>query len=229
MARGMFCHFNALVCPILGLLFKSHLEKQHTIRNQQLFPSPSSQLESTPSGSANTFTDAFIAGALSGCVAAFLTTPFDVGKTRIQVLQHAAPLSAKETRPHSVRSIHSGRIHVVYKSMPSLLHGIWKDEGVRGLWRGCVPRMLKVAPACAIMISSYEVGKQWAERINERRRLQKAAAPSSISNSLWKGSSFFPAGLGTKCFIQSAIISSGKFIWNSETSRLRLPYFSRVN
>jgi solute carrier family 25 protein 39/40 len=37
-----------------------------------------------------------------------------------------------------------------------------------GLWRGWVPRTLKVAPACAIMISSYEVGKRAFRSVNER-------------------------------------------------------------
>ena len=144
---------------------RTHLEAQHTKRSQQFFPppQPSSPSSTTVSGahgkafnsSANTFSDAFIAGALSGSIAAFLTTPFDVGKTRIQVVQHAAPPTANGVGMNSVRPSDSGHIRGVYKSMPGLLHGIWKDEGIRGLWRGCVPRMLKVAPACAIMVSGF--------------------------------------------------------------------------
>ena len=128
---------------------RTHLEAQHARRNQQLFSPPH---EKAFNNSANTFSDAFIAGALSGSIAAFLTTPFDVGKTRIQVVQHAVPPSAKEVRMNAVNTGSCSHIRGVYKSMPSLLHGIWKEEGLRGLWRGCVPRMLKVAPACAIMV-----------------------------------------------------------------------------
>jgi solute carrier family 25 protein 39/40 len=54
--------------------------------------------------------------------------------------------------------------------MPRFLYHIWKEEGARGLFRGWAPRMLKVAPACAIMISSYEVGKKMARKMNERSR-----------------------------------------------------------
>ena len=81
--------------------------------------------------SESVFVDSFISGAVSGSVAAFLTTPFDVGKTRRQV-------SAGDPRG-------SG-------SMARVLYNIWRTEGVSGLWRGCTPRMLKVAPACAIMV-----------------------------------------------------------------------------
>ena len=53
--------------------------------------------------------------------------------------------------------------------MPRFLWHIYQEEGTAGLFRGWVPRMLKVAPACAIMISSYEVGKKMARGINERK------------------------------------------------------------
>ena len=35
------------------------------------------------------------------------------------------------------------------------------DQGGRALFSGLVPRLLKVAPACAIMISSYEFCKEF--------------------------------------------------------------------
>ena len=54
--------------------------------------------------------------------------------------------------------------------MPRFLYHILREEGVAGLFRGWAPRMLKVAPACAIMISSYEAGKKMAKRMNEKNR-----------------------------------------------------------
>lgn len=84
----------------------------------------------------NTFIDSFIAGATSGAVAAFLTTPFDVGKTKRQI-QHGQ----------------SDEIGARAMSMPRVLYEIWKSGGVGALWRGTTPRILKVAPACAIMVS----------------------------------------------------------------------------
>jgi solute carrier family 25, member 39/40 len=75
------------------------------------------------------FRDAFISGWLSGTFAAFVTQPFDVSKTRRQVRTQ----------------IGGG------ESTLRLMAGIWAEEGFRGLWKGYVPRMLKVAPACAIM------------------------------------------------------------------------------
>ena len=53
--------------------------------------------------------------------------------------------------------------------MPRFLYHIFREEGVKGLFRGWAARCLKVAPACAIMISSYEVGKGMAGDMNGRR------------------------------------------------------------
>lgn len=106
----------------------------------------------------DTFIDSFIAGATSGAAASILTTPFDVGKTRRQVYTDgAAPASgaAKNLAPEE-------------QSMMRFLLHIFKEEGVSGLFKGWIPRTLKVAPACAIMISSYEVGKRAFRSVNER-------------------------------------------------------------
>ncbi|SZF02019.1 unnamed protein product [Blumeria hordei] len=103
-----------------------------------------------------TFTDSFIAGATSGAIASILTMPFDVGKTRQQVfagsknaVQGAKNIVAPEERP-----------------MIRFLWHIFQSEGIPGLCRGWIPRTLKVAPACAIMISCYEVGKRLFRNLN---------------------------------------------------------------
>jgi solute carrier family 25 protein 39/40 len=87
------------------------------------------------------FTSSFLAGSLSGAIAATLTIPFDVIKTRKQVDLHAGIAMA----PSSL--------------LDQLLH-IYRTEGISGMTRGIVPRVAKVSPACAIMISSYEVSKR---------------------------------------------------------------------
>jgi solute carrier family 25, member 39/40 len=112
-----------------------------------------------------TFTDSFAAGALSGAVASILTTPFDVGKTRQQVFKDKFSSTKGELKVLAPEE----------RSMPRFLWHIFKEEGFAGLWKGWVPRTLKVAPACAIMISSYEVGKRMARNANERAAEQRAA------------------------------------------------------
>lgn len=106
-----------------------------------------------------TLVDSFIAGAGSGAVAAFVTTPFDVGKTRQQVLHHT-----KEEVGSAARAVRPEE-----KSMPRFLWHIFQEQGASGLFKGWTARCLKVAPACAIMISSYEVGKKMATKVNDRR------------------------------------------------------------
>jgi uncharacterized membrane protein YgcG len=86
----------------------------------------------------NEFEVAFASGALSGMIAATLTTPFDVAKTRRQV----------------------DLLQPVHRKMFSMMRAIVAEEGYRGLWRGLTARVAKVAPSCAIMISSYEIGKK---------------------------------------------------------------------
>lgn len=86
------------------------------------------------------FAVSFLSGSLSGLVAAFVTNPFDVGKTRLQI---QADQAVKKQQ-----------------SLFEFLHSIYKTEGVLALYRGFAPRVMKVVPLCAIMISSYEVAKK---------------------------------------------------------------------
>jgi len=109
-----------------------------------------------PENHTETFLDSFASGALSGAFASIVTTPFDVGKTRTQVYR-----DAEGPQRHMAR----------------LLWEIFKTEGVQGLWRGWIPRTLKVAPSCAIMISTYEVGKRVFKGVNERAAANNEKTP----------------------------------------------------
>jgi len=78
----------------------------------------------------------FISGAAAGMISATVTTPFDVVKTRQQT------------------SLSVGKGTIWH------LKQITETEGISGLMRGNGTRVMKVAPACAIMISCYELGKK---------------------------------------------------------------------
>lgn len=91
------------------------------------------------SGVTSPFLQSFLSGGISGTFAALLTTPFDVAKTKRQIVERQSDAS---------------------QSMWRMMQSIRAEEGLRGLWRGATPRCLKVSPACAIMISSYEIGKR---------------------------------------------------------------------
>lgn len=49
----------------------------------------------------------------------------------------------------------------------------WCHRGAnRFVLAGFLPRVIKVAPACAIMISTYEFGKTFFQKLNQERRLR---------------------------------------------------------
>ncbi|XP_053944102.1 probable mitochondrial glutathione transporter SLC25A39 isoform X6 [Cuculus canorus] len=104
------------------------------------------------------FMISFTSGAISGMVAAVLTLPFDVVKTQRQI------------------ELGDSEVHPVTTSKPSstwlLMQRIRAESGTRGLFAGFLPRVIKVAPACAIMISTYEFGKTFFQKLNQDRRLR---------------------------------------------------------
>lgn len=51
------------------------------------------------------------------------------------------------------------------RSTLDVFRQIYSQYGFRGLFTGTVPRLIKVAPACAIMISSFEYGKIFFNRL----------------------------------------------------------------
>uniref|UniRef100_A0A672GMK8 Mitochondrial S-adenosylmethionine carrier protein n=1 Tax=Salarias fasciatus TaxID=181472 RepID=A0A672GMK8_SALFA len=77
-----------------------------------------------------------VCGAFAGAVAAFVTTPLDVAKTRI-MLAKAGSTTA------------SGNI-------PLVLYEVWRSRGITGLFAGSVPRMTFISLGGFIFLGTYE-------------------------------------------------------------------------
>ncbi|KAL9185621.1 hypothetical protein ACHAXT_003398 [Thalassiosira profunda] len=104
---------------------------------------------------------AFVSGAAAGSIAAAFTTPFDVVKTRRQmVLQSDATAGACDHNGLKELCAKDGYTRLNNGGTFTHMRQILQQEGLPGLWKGNVTRMVKVAPACAIMISCYEFGKR---------------------------------------------------------------------
>ncbi|KAK0644404.1 mitochondrial carrier domain-containing protein [Cercophora newfieldiana] len=78
------------------------------------------------------------AGAISGAVAQTCTYPFDVLRRRFQI------------------NTMSG-MGYQYKSLPDAIRVIVTQEGIKGLYKGIVPNLLKVAPSMASSWLSFEI------------------------------------------------------------------------
>ncbi|XP_011163128.1 solute carrier family 25 member 40 isoform X2 [Solenopsis invicta] len=105
-----------------------------------------------------TFAFSLAAGAVAGSIAAFFTIPFDVVKTHRQI-----EMGEKEI--YSDKPIRSSTTWAI-------IQRIYQQNGLKGLFTGLTPRLVKVAPACAIMIATFEHGKRFFQLYNARETIE---------------------------------------------------------
>ena len=91
------------------------------------------------------------------------------GKTEIKSFEFvgAAGLSklvaAVVTYPHEVIRTRMRERKVVYKSAIDCVKRVWLDEGMRGMYGGMVPHLMRVVPNTAIIFFTYEHVSKWLE------------------------------------------------------------------
>lgn len=103
------------------------------------------------------FVNSFLSGSISGMLAAFITHPFDVGKTRLQISMFKDDIGKDNREGNVVQSGGSRRHNNMFK----YLNMIRRNEGIQALYVGLGPRIVKIAPSCAVMISTYEISKKF--------------------------------------------------------------------
>ncbi|CEM11130.1 unnamed protein product [Vitrella brassicaformis CCMP3155] len=109
-------------------------------------------------------------GLVAGAMAAFVTQPVDVLKTRVQTAMPIPPCH-EPGRHADVLMEHKGREAMSKGSGPNgdspgmLAHGryLLKAEGMRGFFRGVVPRVCMTAPSSALSLFLYEYTLQLAQ------------------------------------------------------------------
>eukprot|EP00743_Colponemidia_sp_Colp-15_P003657 GILK01003947.1.p1 GENE.GILK01003947.1~~GILK01003947.1.p1 ORF type:complete len:384 (-),score=22.98 GILK01003947.1:100-1125(-) len=118
----------------------------------------------------------FLSGAGAGAIAAAVTNPLDVVKTRLQTQNlHSCHCPVKSPTikgvglgaPAQMVAVHTTSTpptptakHVVkYRGIWSTTRTIWLEEGLKGFSRGLVARMLYHTPSASICWGTYEVMK----------------------------------------------------------------------
>ncbi|KAK3008674.1 hypothetical protein RJ639_014966 [Escallonia herrerae] len=114
--------------PFAGLMvtFYEALKDVTQYGKQKWFPNSNYHVNSTLEG--------LLLGGLAGGLSAYLTTPLDVIKTRLQV--QGATLR--------------------YKGWLDAVQRIWMIEGARGMFRGSIPRIIWYVPASALTFMAVE-------------------------------------------------------------------------
>lgn len=93
-----------------------------------------------------------IAAGVSGTVASVVTTPIDVVKTRVMLGAGGEELKGTEK---TVRKV---------KGTLAVGREVWKEEGLRGLFRGGALRSVWSAFGMSIYLGIYEGGRMYLEK-----------------------------------------------------------------
>lgn len=89
--------------------------------------------------------------AIAGSIAAFVTTPSDVIKTRMMVSIDDEALSTTTASRKGLASIR-------------VVRDVWRERGLRGFFRGAAFRSAWTAVGSGLYLGMYDAAKLWIER-----------------------------------------------------------------
>lgn len=94
------------------------------------------------------FPDAALCGSLAGAVAAAVTTPLDVAKTRIMLSESDSSVALKQDN-----------------SILGTLFRVYRNEGSTALFKGTTPRVLWIGFGGAVFLGVYEFAMNMLQRV----------------------------------------------------------------
>ncbi|TKR78321.1 hypothetical protein L596_019144 [Steinernema carpocapsae] len=110
------------------------------------------------------FAVSVMCGTTSGTFSAIITTPFDVVKTHRQITLGQISANGEVVGINLRTNLQKLKSHSTFSIMKELV----STQGVSALFAGLTPRIAKVAPACGIMIGSYEFFKGYFRHRNQK-------------------------------------------------------------
>ncbi len=110
-----------------------------------------------PSGEYN-ISVSMISGGVAGAIAAALTNPLDVIKTRLQT-QNLEPCPKMKFSTVVIPSIKAEEVKSGIRGAIEIAKHIYRSEGMIGFSRGIVPRIFTQIPSVAVSWSAYEFVK----------------------------------------------------------------------
>jgi solute carrier family 25 folate transporter 32 len=87
-------------------------------------------------------------GAMGGMASGIVTCPLDVIKTRLQAQ------GSFRRNPHP-------RTATLYRGMIGTARTIWKEDGIRGMYRGLGPMLLGYLPTWAVYMTVYDMSREY--------------------------------------------------------------------
>ncbi|RKF61282.1 Mitochondrial nicotinamide adenine dinucleotide transporter 1 [Erysiphe neolycopersici] len=122
-----------------------------------------------------------IAGSFAGFMSGLVTCPLDVIKTKLQA-QGGFRIQNNMRKPSNI----------MYQGMIGTARVIWKQEGVKGMYRGLGPIILGYLPTWAVWFTVYGRSKQLVGKYVESKNIVNfwssivaGACSSMVTNPIW--------------------------------------------
>ncbi|OHE91396.1 hypothetical protein CORC01_13314 [Colletotrichum orchidophilum] len=142
-----------------------------------------------------------LSGAVGGFTSGVVTCPLDVIKTKLQAQGGFNPVE---------KGRHVGHGPKLYNGLLGTARVIWKDEGIRGMYRGLGPIVLGYLPTWAVWFTVYNQSKDWLKHrhentvlINFWSSIVAGASSTVVTNPIWV--------IKTRLMSQSVAHDPGKY------------------